>query len=252
MLKIMWRHFFPSLFLCLAGMGAGCDFASRHPKPVQSPEAATEALTALSHQPGNPMAVQPIQEALRSELAIHRRLVVLFADEGRLQGAFREAALHRGHQLHHEDRALVFQLDQVLASLAAQAPIQRDPIVASLLDWMERAPELLELDKLAFRDPLRILKRSLGSDRSPQGQALLARITGDLAAIDRIEARVEDEYRQSTGHRGQAGHGGERPLWGSYVDRIKRLVAEPTPQPAPTPSAQGTGSSRAGNCQTRC
>jgi len=232
------RTLLPLLLLVVVGGVIYQRHGRRVPPP--SPEAATAALEEAAAHPERPTAVEPLIEALRAELNIHRKLIVLFADEARLKGSAREAALHLGHQLHHDDRAMVFQLDNALVALTAKPSPERDPVVVALLAWMERDPELLELDRLALRDPLRILQHGLAKDHSAEGLVLKGRIAKDLAEVDRIETLVEAEYRQVFGGPGVTAKGGERGLWNDYVKALKQLQPKTVGEAPPT-RAEGGG-----------
>jgi hypothetical protein len=219
----MKRNILLLFLILIVALGATYRVLIKRCHPPLTPAVATAALEEAAAHPERPTAARPLIEALRSELVIHRKLIVLFADEVHLKGPARETALHLGHQLHHDDRAMVFQLDNALATLAAKPSSQRDPVIAALLEWMERDPEVMELDRLAFRDPLRVLQHSLTKDQSAEGLALKARIAKDLAEVDRVEALVEAEYRQVFGGPGAAAKGGERKHWNDYVNALKRL-----------------------------
>ena len=238
-----------TLLLMLAlGFGAAFTLEGEPPSEPVAPAAATAALAQVAANaaqavaaghPERPAQAQPLLDALKAELGIHRRLIVLFADEAHLQGPAREAALQLGHRLHHDDRDLVHQLNLALLKLAAQPPVQRDPVVAALLDWLEKDPGLLELDRLAFRDPLRILQHGLAPDASPEGAVLKARIVSELAEVDRVEHWVDTEYRQVFGGPGQPAKGGSRVRWDAYVRALKALVPAETPAPAQPQPAEG-------------
>jgi len=218
------------LFLVVGGVVYQCNSRNGH-APLAS-VAATTALEEAAAHPERPTLAEPLIAALRSELDIHRRLILLFADEAQLKGPVREAALRQGHQLHHEDRAMVFQLDNALATLAVQPAKQRDPVITALLNWLEADPEVLELDRLAFRDPLRILQRSLARDAGAEAGVLKMRIAKDLAEVDRVEVLVDAEYRQVFGGPGQAAKGGQRKRWDDYVKSLKALLPAGEPLPA--------------------
>jgi len=214
------------LILALAGGVVWKGLAKRHRRAALAPAAATTALTESMAHPGHPDGAETIIEALRSDLTVHRKLILLFADEANLQGPARDAAMSTGHQLHHERVDLVGQLDDALTVLTAQPAAQRDPVVSAVLDWMERDPEVFELDRLAFRDPLRVLQHGLAQDGSPEGTMLKTRIVHDLAEVDRIEGLVESEYRQVFGGPGHPAQGGERKRWNDYVKALKSLYPE--------------------------
>ena len=201
---------------------------ARRRGPAQAPATATAALVEANAHPERPQAPDPLVEALRADLTVHRKLVLLTADEPGLKGSAREAALAAGHELAHQRADLVHELDRALAALASEPATQREPAASALLDWMESDPELLELDRLAFRDPLRILAQAMAKDASPAGGALKARLAKDLAEVDRVEALVEAEYRQSR-------NGGGRPLWDAYVEALRKLFPAAAP---PIPAVQ--------------
>ena len=223
------QYLLPILALLVLGGGAAVLHDRRH-RPVLAPLAAAAALEAGSTRPAE---AKPLLDGLRSDLALHRQLVVLFANEANLKGPAREAALGEGHRIFHDKRTLVFQLDRTLSALGAEPAPQRDSVAQALLDWMEKDPELLELDRLAFRDPLRVLQQALAGDLSPEGMALKARIHQDLTEVDRVEALVEAEYRQVYGGPGVPAKGGERERWLSYINALKGLLPRPrTPRAA--------------------
>jgi peptidoglycan/xylan/chitin deacetylase (PgdA/CDA1 family) len=205
-------------------------------RPAPAPAAATAALAEVASHPERPAEAAPIIAALRANLTLQRKLILLFADEARLQGPARTAALADGHQLHHANRALMYQVDNALASLAREPGERRDPALAAVLGWIEGDPELLELDRLAFRDPLRIIQQGLPRAGSAEDAALLARVAKALAKVNRVEARVDAEYRQVFGGPGQErkGQPGDRKAWSAYVEELRRRlpVAAPAPQAA--------------------
>lgn len=203
----------------------------RHPVPT--PQAATAALEASA---SGPLKADPILDALRADLALHRRLVLLLAAEGDGRGNLKPEALAEGHRLHHERRALVFQLDRALTALGTGPAAQRGPTAIKVLDWFEKDRGILEMDRLAFRDPLRVLRKALSGDATPQGAALVARVNADLAQVDRVEALAEAEYRQVYGGPGVAPSGGERKRWMAYVAALTSQAGTPhLPPPVQAP-----------------
>jgi len=215
--------------------GGGWLVRARQRRPVLAPLQAAAVLEAKASQPAE---AGPLIEGLRSDLDLHRKLVLMFAEEAGLKGPAREQALAEGHRLFHDKRDLVFQLDRSIAALGAEPSAQRDPVAQAVLDWLEHDPEILELDRLAFRDALRMLQRSLAQDASPAGAALKARVAADLAEVDRVEGLAEAEYRQVYGGPGVPAKGGERQRWKAYLQALGRLLpaAAPASAPAPTPA----------------
>lgn len=222
------------LAIGLAALAAGLVPLLRGRRRPVSPQAAAAALEAAASAP---VRSDPILDALRADLTLHRQLVLLVASEGEDRGGLKEAALAEGHRLHHERRALVFQLDRALTALGAAPASRRDPVAAEVLDWFEHDPGILEMDRLAFRDPLRVLRKAMASDASPGAAALRARINADLAEVDRVESLAEAEYRQVYGGPGTPPSGGERLRWKAYVAALKALQPQPRPAPQAPPPA---------------
>jgi len=225
--------------LALAALGTIGGLLWRELRPggrAPAPLVVATTLAEAARHPDRPQSAEPLLEALRSGLQVHRQLLVLFADEAGMQGARREAALAVGHRLHHEERDLTHQLNGALSRLAATPGPERSAVLPALLEWMDTDPDLLEPDRLAFRDPLRVMKRALAPDPSPAGADLRARLAAHLAEVDRVEAWVEAEYRQA--------RGGRRPRWEAYLAELQKRIpldqllgAPGIPAPAPSPGA---------------
>ena len=234
------RGLWPLFLLVVA---AGGVWAIRHQQvrvPVRPPLEVTANLAQAAAQP-EPPGTAPLLEALRADLQVHRQLIVLFADEAGLKGPDLERALAVGHRLHHERRDLVHQLNAALTTLAKQPVPRRDPVIGALLDWMEADPDLLALDRLAFRDSLRVLQKPLVADTTPTGLQLNHRLVRDLRAADRIEALVDAEYQQVFGGPGTPARGGQRDLWQTYVAELQRRIPrDPLIQGASIPSPAAT------------
>jgi peptidoglycan/xylan/chitin deacetylase (PgdA/CDA1 family) len=233
--------------ILISGLFAGSVILLRqHPDhgPVPSAQAATVALAESTVQPHQATKTDPLLEALRSDLHLHRQLILLFADEPNLKGKGLAKALDAGHRLHHDRRDLVHQLNTTMLRLTAQPAVERDPEIRTVLDWMEGDPELLDLDRLAFRDTLRVLQHGLGQDTTTEGVALRTRLTRDLATVDRLEREVDAEYQKVFGGAGQPSAGGRRNHWDAYVSELRKRVSiadllDHGLEPSPFPEAGG-------------
>jgi peptidoglycan/xylan/chitin deacetylase (PgdA/CDA1 family) len=219
------RKAWPLLLLTLVVGGSVWAMRRHQARPlVQPPTSVTATLTEAASRL-QPPGTAPLLEALRTDLQVHRQLIVLFADEANLKGAQLERALAVGHRLHHERRDLIHQLNHALTKLATQAAAQRDPVIDALLNWMEADPDLLELDRIAFRDSLRILQKPLSKDTSPSGLLLSRRLARNLAEADRVEALVENEYQRVFGSPGVPARGGQRERWTAYVAQLNQHIS---------------------------
>ncbi|WP_243287687.1 polysaccharide deacetylase family protein [Geothrix terrae] len=241
----MIRKTLPLLLLALA-VGGVWVIQRQQARPAAPPPLLAAAALAEAATHPEPPGTAPLLEALRADLQVHRQLIVIFADEARLKGPDLERALAVGHRLHHERRDLVHQLNGALTRLAAQPPALRDPVASALLDWMEADPEVLELDRLAFRDSLRVLQKPLRRDTTPEGVLLNRRLSRDLAEADRVEALVETEYQRVFGGPGHPAQGGQRDRWNTYVAELQRRIPlDPLLKgatiPSPASGLQGSG-----------
>jgi hypothetical protein len=179
--------------------------------------------------------VAPLLALLDQDLLIYRQQVQFVAGEAALQGEARQAAMAAGHQLHHDRLEVVRRLGLALTGLMADAPARRDAVMTILLDRLEKGPDLLELDRLAFRDSLRTVDHRLALDPTLGSADLQARIKADLAdlaEVDRVEALVDAEYRVVVGTPETPGQGGDRVRWQAYVDQLRKLLPAPAPSPA--------------------
>ena len=234
------RRLWPLLLVALAVASVWIIRRQRVRVPTRPPLEVAASLAVAAAQPEAPVAA-PLLEALRADLQVHRQLIVLFADEANMKGPTLERALAVGHRLHHERRDLVHQLNAALTTLAKQPVPRRDPVIGALLDWMEADPDLLALDRLAFRDSLRVLQKPLVADTTPTGLQLNHRLVRDLRAADRIEALVDAEYQQVFGGPGTPARGGQRDLWQTYVAELQRRIPrDPLIQGASIPSPAAT------------
>jgi peptidoglycan/xylan/chitin deacetylase (PgdA/CDA1 family) len=235
------RRLWPFLLLSLAAGGVWAIHRQQRRAPAPPPLEVAAGLVQAAARPGPPETA-PLLEALRADLQVHRQLIVLFADESSLQGPELQQALAAGHRLHHERRDLVHQLNAALTDLAQQPAPRRDPVIGGLLDWMEADPDLLELDRLAFRDSLRVLQKPLLADATPAGVQLNRRLARDLREVDRVEALVDTEYQRVFGGPGTPARGGQRDRWRAYVAELQRrlppgpLLGAAIPKPAEAPS----------------
>jgi peptidoglycan/xylan/chitin deacetylase (PgdA/CDA1 family) len=217
------RPFWPLLLVTLVAGGLWTIYRQKTQVPERAPLEVTATLAQAATLP-EPPGAHLLLEALKADLRVHRQLIVLFADEANLKGPELTRAMAVGHRLHHERRDLVHQLNLALTNLVKQPPPKRDAIIGALLNWMEADPELLELDRLAFRDSLRVLQKPLLADITPAGLLLTQRLTRNLAEADRVETLVDAEYQRVFGGPSTSAEGGQRDRWQSYVAELQRLI----------------------------
>lgn len=149
-------------------------------------------------EPAETRAASELVSDARSLLADHRRMLVLLAGEPAADDRALLVARRLSHQVNERAQAVSERVD------AAPA------LAAPLLDWLERAPELRDADKLPFRDVLAALPTS-------------SRVTEDLVALDRIQARYEDELRGVLERIGTRAFVERRESWDSYLAALRAI-----------------------------
>ncbi|MBN6150525.1 polysaccharide deacetylase family protein [Xanthomonas sp. AmX2] len=183
--------------------------------PAAAADLGSEAVRAQAGQIG---------AQLREQLATQRKIVVLLADEAKQSADDRQVSSSVGQQLFHEGlerrAALLARFD---ALLALREPA-RYPAIATLLDYIESAPDLYDADRLAFRELLADLHERIGKDSSLPAIKLHQRIGEDLEALDEIERNYNREITAifSRFDRTRA-IAQKREKWDDYVAHLRTL-----------------------------
>jgi peptidoglycan/xylan/chitin deacetylase (PgdA/CDA1 family) len=88
-----------------------------------------------------------------------------------------------GQQIYHERQAQLHHLHEALGAVVASKHAERFPTLEAVLLFIEQDGDLYDADRLAFREPLRVLGRALAADGSLTAVKLHKRVTEDLDAI---------------------------------------------------------------------
>ncbi len=184
------------------------------------------ARVRLSDLIANPKArpePEPFLVTFREVLAGHRKIIVLFTDEKSLTPVEREHVNRVGHTIYYENQAKLSQLDQALEIVAASPHDSRFEVLEELLGWIESGRDLYDADRLAFRENLLVLQKSISADQTLPAVKLHKRISEDLAALDEIEAMYDKELKQIFERFGERGIEIRRQRWEDYVAKIKGM-----------------------------
>jgi uncharacterized caspase-like protein/peptidoglycan/xylan/chitin deacetylase (PgdA/CDA1 family) len=211
---------------------------------IRFPAPAPQPLPALPA----PSAALPVPDAdFKEVLAAHRKIIVLFADEKNFSDSERKAADQVGQAIFHDNQARIATLDDTLDALTASPNPARFDALDRLLSYVESDRELLDADRLAFRELLQMLQADVARDGSLPAIKMHKRISEDLDALDEIEHNYEKEIRQIFGRFDQRAIELKRERWNDYVAHLKKLysreqilkdygVVLPYPEPKAEPS----------------
>jgi len=143
----------------------------------------------------------------------YRQVIVLFADSAGMREAEREQADVVGKYLFHQNQVSIQALN---AALEQDLAFPKD-VTERFLDDVERNPQYFDADKLAFREVLENLAGQLEGATQARPVQLKRRIQEDLAALQRIQARYDQELGRVFLRFQARGIVEKRELWASYV-----------------------------------
>jgi uncharacterized caspase-like protein/peptidoglycan/xylan/chitin deacetylase (PgdA/CDA1 family) len=201
--------------LCL--LVGGAFWISKRRTPHRAP--TQDALLALARHP----EPGPLIDGLRADLEGYRKVIVLLADEGKLKPEERSAASRVGQQIYHERQAQLHHLNEALMAIVASGKAERFPTLDAVLTFIEQDEDLFDADRLAFREPLRVLGKALAADGSLTAVKFHKRVVEDLEALDRIEGLYEKELKAIFERFEDRGIELKREKWEDYLSKLRKL-----------------------------
>ncbi|WP_341676302.1 polysaccharide deacetylase family protein [Niveibacterium sp. SC-1] len=187
-----------------------------------------------------------LHDEMEAILALHRKIIVLFADEAKQTEAERAAAGTVGQMLFHELLERRNALGEKLAGLGEKAGADERASLELALDYVESAGELYDADRLAFRESLLSLREGLGRSGALPAIKLHKRVSEDLDALDEIERNYEREFGQIFSRFESRAIVPKRERWEDYIAKLnKRYTREQVMKDAgvivPYPRAKDPG-----------
>lgn len=169
-----------SMAALLSACGAGTPSTGAQPGSKSAQAATAQADAAL---------LQP----LRAQLANHRKIIVLLADEDKQSASDRQTSSIVGQTLFHENLEQRDTLAKQFDALLLSEDPSRFATVEAMLDYVESAPDLYDADRLAFAEVLKDMQSRLSRDSSLPAIRLLKRIGEDMDALAEIERGYNKE-----------------------------------------------------------
>src|SRR5688572_30645144 len=200
--------------LCVLLAGCGGEHSPTADPGPAAPTAATS--------PADAPSTRELHDALLAQLANHRRIIVLLADEQTLSPQTRASASAIGQSLFHENLERRERIDAQFAQVLSGTQPGRFDAVAAEIDYIESAPDLFDADRLAFVEVLRDLHDRLGRDTSLPAIKLRQRIAQDLEALAEIERNYSREIADIFGRFGTRAIDLKREKWNDYVAHLRK------------------------------
>lgn len=163
-------------------------------------------------------------ERLRSQfeqmLAAYRKIIVLLVNEQSLSAKELEACNRVGAQLFHENLTRSEAVAVEIEALVSSGTTRRFDVLNELLDYVESGDGMYDADRLAFRELLQAMQRTVARDGTLPAIKVHKRIGEDLEALDEIEHLYEKEIHQLFGRFEQRAIQLKRERWEDYVAHL--------------------------------
>jgi peptidoglycan/xylan/chitin deacetylase (PgdA/CDA1 family)/uncharacterized caspase-like protein len=200
-----------------------------------------------------PAAAGQIAASLREVLAAHQKIIVLLAEDKVLDAAEQAEANRVGHAIFHENLERLKTLETQLSTLMQSPPGVRESSLGDLLNYIESDAAMFDADRLAFKEPLRLMQSRVAQETTLPAIQLHKRISDDLEVLNEIERAYEKEIKQIFDRFETRGIERKRERWADYLAHLnKRYTREQilkdygVVMPYPKPPAQKSATEAAG------
>lgn len=173
------------------------------------------------------VATEQFAATLRGVLAAHQKIIVLLADDKPLDLAEQSEANRVGHAIFHENLERLKTLEAQLSALMQGPPGVRESNLGELLNYIESDPAMFDADRLAFKEPLRLMQGRVAQDSTLPAIQLHKRISDDLEVLNEIERTYEKEIKPIFDRFETRAMELKRERWGDYLAHLnKRYTRE--------------------------
>nr|WP_315472342.1 polysaccharide deacetylase family protein [uncultured Undibacterium sp.] len=179
--------------------------------------------TINSPQQADLGATQVLQSELNSLLGNYRKIIVLFADEKKLKEKERNEANRVGQALFHENLTRLNNVDLILKKIAEGKVEVRLQSFDDILTYIESNPDLYDADRLAFREVLLRLQKTIASEQTLPAIKLHKRVSEDIAALNDIEKEYDKELKEVFARFETRAIELKRERWDDYLAKLSKL-----------------------------
>jgi peptidoglycan/xylan/chitin deacetylase (PgdA/CDA1 family)/Tfp pilus assembly protein PilF len=156
-------------------------------------------------------------------LASYRKIIVLFADEKKLNTKELAQANHVGQALFHENLTRLADFDGRLQKIMEGKAEERAQSFDAMLTYIESNPELFDADRLAFQEVLLRLQKNIATEQTLPAIKLHKRVGEDLAALNDIEKEYDKELKDIFSRFESRSIELKRERWDDYIVKLKKL-----------------------------
>jgi peptidoglycan/xylan/chitin deacetylase (PgdA/CDA1 family)/uncharacterized caspase-like protein len=193
--------------LCLCVLVSGCrGCGSAGPAPASQQPARPSAPQRAAG------AVAPLPSDISSIVEPYRKIIVLMEGASALEIADQRRAETAGRLLYQDKHQRLSELTEALTEDVTARPAKLAR-VTTMLEALERHPDLRDADKLALRDVVGDVLDAAPADLSELRQ----RLTDDAAALREIQALYQKELEKIFGRYETRGMQVRREAWETYV-----------------------------------
>lgn len=179
----------------------------------------------VEQQTGTPQATSGLQRQFEQVLAAHRKIIVLLAREDSLSDKEKNLVNQDGQAIFHENLLTIDKIDEELEKLVASNAANRFEGLGALLDYVESGPGLFDADRLAFRELLASMQKTIAKDGSLPAIRLHKRIADDMEALNEIERIYDKEISQIFDRFDRRGIVLKRERWEDYLAHLETIYS---------------------------
>jgi peptidoglycan/xylan/chitin deacetylase (PgdA/CDA1 family)/uncharacterized caspase-like protein len=166
---------------------------------------------------------QQLQNELSALLGNYRKIIVLFGDEKKLKEKERDEANRVGQALFHENQTRLQHIELALKKLMEAKADVRLQSFDVLLTYIESNPDLYDADRLAFREVLLQLQKTIASEQTLPAIKLHKRLGEDIAALNDIEKEYDKELKEVFARFETRAIELKRERWDDYLAKLGKL-----------------------------
>ena len=164
-----------------------------------------------------------LPKELNDILASYRKVIVLLGDEKSLNAKEKAAANRIGQALFHENLGRLVAVDDYLESLKKLKAPEREAAYDAMLNFIESGESLFDADRLAFREVLLKLQKTIATEQTLPAIKLHKRVGDDLTALDEIEREYDKELKDIFSRFETRSIELKRERWDDYLNKLRKL-----------------------------
>ena len=189
----------------------------------KKPQAGGDGSLASAQVEVSVFDANKMPEDVNGLLLAYRKIIVLLADEKKLNAKERDEANRVGQALFHENLVRLNNLDAYFSKLKSLSNSQREASFDMLLSYIESGEDLYDADRLAFREVLVRMQKLIASEQTLPAIKLHKRVSDDLNALSEIEKEYDKELKEIFSRFETRAIELKRERWDDYIAKLRKL-----------------------------